>query len=258
MKLFDTHCHLDMLSPIKADGNIDSVIRAANDAGVDRFVCIGVNLDTLPHMLKLIEGYPDIRASAGLHPCGHARQEPTVEELIAAASARQIVAVGETGLDYHYDKVTPEIQRERFARHIKAACALNKPLIIHTRDAREDTIRLLREHRAERCGGVMHCFTESVAMAEEAMALGFYISISGIVTFRNADNVREIARAIPADRLLIETDAPYLAPVPMRGKENQPAYVRHVAEYLAELRGESLEKLIATTRSNGLRLFNMQ
>lgn len=254
--LIDSHCHLDMLTPVKNGENINSVLAAARDNGVTHFLCVGVNFEDLPNMLRTIEGQPDVFASAGVHPSATPAHEPEQQDIEDAAAAKNVVAVGETGLDFFYDTVSRDVQEERFRRHVRAAVKLGKPLIVHTRDAREETLLILREEGAQNCAGVLHCFTETWEMAEAALELGFYISISGIVTFRNADALRNVARRVPLERLLVETDSPYLAPVPMRGKENQPAYVKHVAECVAKERGMSMEALAAATTENFFRLFS--
>ena len=258
MKFFDTHCHLDMLAPVKQSGRIDAVIQAAQDAGVDRLVCVGVELEQSRQLLDLTAGHDWIRNTAGLHPLHKAEEEPTAAELEKLASHERVVAVGETGLDYHYETVSQEVQRQRLRTHVEVARTLDKPLIIHTREAGDDTLAILDESGARDCGGVIHCFTETKDFARAALDLGFYISFSGILTFRNAAALREVAGFVPLDRILIETDAPYLAPVPHRGKENQPAWVTEVAACLAELRGESTERIAAQTRDNGLAFFGMQ
>lgn len=254
--LIDSHCHLDMLTAVKAGEGVDSVLTRAHENGVSHFLCVSVNFEELPAMLDVIKGRSNVFASAGVHPSATPETEPTQAEIEAWASRDDVVAVGETGLDYYYDTVSREVQQERFRRHVRAAAALGKPLIVHTRDAREDTLQILNEEGAAKCGGVLHCFTESWEMASAAIDTGFYISLSGIVTFRNADSLRDVARRVPLQRLLIETDAPYLAPVPMRGKENEPAYVRHVAEAIAKERSITLEELAAATTENFFRLFS--
>lgn len=254
--LVDSHCHLDMLTPVRNGGNLDDVLAAARDNSVTHFLCVSVNFEDLPRMLETIEGRANVFASAGVHPSATPVVEPEQRDIESAASQPNVVAVGETGLDFFYDTVSREIQQERFRRHVRAAVKLGKPLIVHTRDARDETLEILREEGAERCGGVLHCFTETWEMADAAMALGFCISISGIVTFRNADALRDVARRVPLDRLLVETDSPYLAPVPMRGKENQPAFVKHVAEFVAKERGISVDALSKATTDNFFRLFS--
>ena len=255
--LIDSHCHLDMLTPVKETGGADAVLTAARDAGVKKFICIGVNLEDLPAMRQLIEPYEDVWSTVGVHPCAQPSAEPTVEQLVELADDERVVAIGETGLDYHYLQVPREIQQERFRRHVRAAVTLDKPLVIHTREARDDTLAILREEGAEKCGGVLHCFTESLEMARAVLPLNFCISFSGIVSFRNAESLREVARQLPQDRILVETDAPYLAPVPKRGKENQPAWVVHVAECIAETRGETLADVAEYTTRNTERLFRI-
>lgn len=254
--LIDSHCHLDMLTLVKNGESVDSILATAHDNGVTHFLCVCVNFEDLPNMLRTIDDHANVFASAGVHPSATPPREPEQQDIEDAASGRNVVAVGETGLDFYYDTVSREVQEERFRRHVRAAVKLGKPLIVHTRDARDKTLRILREEGAQQCGGVLHCFTETWEMAEAALELGFYISISGIVTFRNADALRDVARRVPLDRLLVETDSPYLAPVPMRGKENQPAYVKHVAECVAKERGISMEALAAATTENFFRLFS--
>lgn len=253
--LIDSHCHLDMLTPVKAGEGVDTVLARARDNGVSHFLCVSVNFEDLPAMLDVIEGRSNVFASAGVHPSATPEREPTQADIEAWAVRDNVIAVGETGLDYYYDTVPREVQQERFRCHVRAAVKLDKPLIVHTRDAREDTLQILREEGAAECGGVLHCFTESWEMASAAINIGFYISMSGIVTFRNADSLRDVARRVPLDRLLVETDSPYLAPVPMRGKENEPAFVKHVAEAIAVERGISLGELAEATTANFFRLF---
>ena len=220
-------------------------------------VCISVNLETFDEMYALIESYDDIYCSAGVHPDYEKVREPTVEVLYRMATRDKVVAIGETGLDYKEESGDMDWQRQRFITHIETARKCNLPLIIHSRSAKQDTLDLLRDHGAEAVGGVLHCFTEDWEMAKQAMELGFCISISGIVTFHQAENVRQVAVRIPTDRLLIETDSPWLSPVPFRGKINHPGRVRYVAEKLAEIRGVSLERLAETTYANANRLFGL-
>jgi TatD DNase family protein len=251
--LVDSHCHLNF--PDLAT-NLPAVLQAMRDNGVDHALCIGVTLEKFPQVLAIAEQHDNIYATVGIHPDSENVQEATVEQLVALAEHPKVVGIGETGLDYFRLTGDLEWQRERFRTHIRAAIASGKPLVIHTRNAAEDTIRIMREEGADRIGGVMHCFTESQEVAEQAMELGFYISMSGIVTFKNAGALKEVAKSIPLDRLLVETDSPYLAPIPYRGKTNQPAYVKHVAEHVAELRGISLEEVAAATTRNFFRLFS--
>lgn len=250
--LVDSHCHLDF--PDLAN-RLPELLQRMQDNGVGHAVCIGVNLEDLPKVLAIAEAHDNLFASVGVHPEYTEVEEPDEDRLIALAAHPKVVAIGETGLDYYWQKDQPEWQRQRFRTHIRTARRTGKPLVIHTRESAEDTLRLLREEGADTVGGVMHCFTESWEIAEAALNLGFYISLSGIVTFKNALQVKEVARKVPLDRLLVETDAPYLAPMPYRGKTNEPAYVRHVAEEIARLRGVSLEAITRATTDNFFTLF---
>ncbi len=227
------------------------------DARVAAALCIGVSLEGLPSVLALAENHENLYASVGVHPEHQDCIEPDVETLLQAAGHTRVLGIGETGLDYYWHKDRPKWQRERFRIHVRTARACRKPLIVHTREAAEDTLRILREEGANAVGGVMHCFTESQAVADEALALGFHISFSGIVTFKNARQIKEVAMNVPLERLLVETDSPYLAPVPYRGKPNQPAYVRYVAEEIARLRGMEIEALEQATTENFCRLFGV-
>lgn len=251
----DSHCHLDRLDFDRLGMDLDGVLAAARARGVQHFLCIGVDLESLPAVLAVAEKYPDVSASVGVHPLHLDALEPEIERLVELASHPRVVAIGETGLDYHYDQEKPEDQQRRFRKHVQAARRTGKPLVVHTRAARHDTITLLREEGAE--AGVLHCFTEDWETAKSALDLGFYISFSGIVTFANAAGLREVAQRVPLDRLLIETDSPWLAPVPYRGKTNQPAYVVDVAEAVADLRGMTTEALGEATTSNFRTLFGV-
>lgn len=251
--LVDSHCHLDMLCPDQ--DALQPVLKEAASQEVQHLLCVSVSLERFKSMLELIEPHQQISASVGVHPDGTDVHEPEVDELVALGQQDKVVAVGETGLDYFRVEGDVEWQRERFRRHIQAARELNKPLIVHTRAAREDTLKILSEERAADAGGVLHCFTEDWEMAQAAMDMNFYISFSGIVTFKNALALKEVARKMPAERILVETDSPYLAPVPRRGKSNQPAYVRYVAEHIAELREQSLESVASATTHNFYELF---
>ena len=222
---------------------------------VSHALCISVELEKFPEILALADAYPQVYASVGVHPDHEVCTEPSVAQLTQLAQHPKVVAIGETGLDYYRLTGDLEWQRERFRTHIRAARALDKPLVIHTREAAEDTLRLMQEENAHEAGGVMHCFTESIEVAQAAMDMEFYISFSGIVTFKNANTIREVASYVPLDRMLIETDSPYLAPVPYRGKTNQPGYVKHVAETLANVKGISVEEVGARTTENFFRLF---
>lgn len=256
ISLVDSHCHLDRLDFDKLGGDLDAVLEAARLQGVAHMLCVCIDMNNFPAVAALAKHYPQVFASVGVHPNESDTRDPDVSELVNLAQSAKVVAVGETGLDYFHGKGDLQWQWERFRRHIRAAKEINKPLIIHSRDAKEDTLKIMREEGADEIGGVMHCFTEDWAMAEQAMELNFYISFSGIVTFRNADQLREVARRVPLNRMLVETDAPYLAPVPYRGKTNQPAYVRHVAEHIADIRGDRLETIALATTSNFFQLFH--
>ena len=250
--LVDSHCHLNFRD--LAD-NLPAVLDAMRANGVEHALCVGVTLKEFPQVLAIAERNAHIYASVGIHPDYEDEEEAGVEELVRLASHPKVVAIGETGLDYFRLQGDLEWQRARFRLHIRAAIASDKPLIIHTRNAAEDTLRILREEGAERVGGVMHCFTESWEVAEQAMAMGFYISFSGIVTFKNAVSLKEVAMRVPLERMLVETDSPFLAPIPYRGKINQPAYVRHVAQAIADLRAIPLETVAEATTRNFFRLF---
>lgn len=253
--LIDSHCHLDRIDLEPFDGSLDRVMDTARAAGVDHMLCVNISLEAYPTVRGIAERYGSVSCSVGVHPGETEGADPTLEDLASRGRDPLVVAIGETGLDYHYHPEDNEWQRERFRTHIRAAREVGKPLIIHTRNAREDTIRILEEEGADQVRGVMHCFTETWEMAKAALDLGFYISFSGIVTFRNAEELREVARQVPDDRLLVETDAPYLAPVPHRGKGNHPAWVRDVAVKVAEVRGSDLETIAALTTHNYQQLF---
>lgn len=250
--LVDSHCHLDF-DALASD--LPAVLERARAAGIGHFLCVSVTLETFPRIRDLAHTHAPIYASVGVHPNEQEGADPSVEQLVALANDPRVVAIGETGLDYFRTEGDITWQQARFRRHIEAARTIGKPLIIHTRDASADTLQIMKDERAFEPAGVMHCFTESWEVARAALDMNFFISFSGIVTFRNADALREVARKVPADRLLVETDSPYLAPVPFRGKTNEPAYVRNVAEYLANLRGESLEQLTEQTTRNFFSLF---
>lgn len=251
----DSHCHLDRLDFDKLGTDLDGALAAARVRGVGHFLCIGVDLESLPAVLAVAEAHGDVSASVGVHPLHLDALEPEIERLVELAAHPRVVAIGETGLDYHYDQEQPADQQRRFRKHIEAARRCDKPLVVHTRAARTDTIGILKEEGAG--AGVLHCFTEDWDMAKAALDLGFYISFSGIVTFANAVELREVARKVPLDRLLVETDSPWLAPVPYRGKTNQPAYLVEVVEAVAALRGLSPEVLGEATSANFRRLFGV-
>jgi len=250
--LVDSHCHLNFPELL---ANLPAIKQSMQDNEVSHALCISVTLPDFPQVLALAEENENFYASVGVHPDYEDIQEPTVEELINLANHPKVIAIGETGLDYFRLTGDLEWQRTRFRTHIRAAIATGKPLVIHTRNSPEDTLRIMREENAQQVGGVMHCFTESLDVALEAIALGFYISFSGIITFKNAHSIKEVAKHIPLDRILVETDSPYLAPTPYRGKTNQPSYVKHVAEEVANLRGIPFDTLAAATTENFFRLF---
>lgn len=253
--LIDSHCHLDRLDLAAHGGSLDAALDAARAAGVGHFLCIGVSADNAATVKGLAERYADVDCSVGVHPLDlEPGAEPALDWLLGELAHPKVVAIGETGLDYHYEPESAALQQASFRLHLEAARITGKPVIVHTREARADTLALLREAALPQAG-VLHCFTEDWEMAKAALDIGFYISLSGIVTFRNAEALRDVARQMPADRLLVETDSPYLAPVPHRGKPNLPQYVREVAEYLAVLRGVSFETLAEQTSSNFKRLF---
>jgi TatD DNase family protein len=250
----DSHCHLDRLDLTEFDNNLGNVVQAASNVNVTELLCVCVTLEDFPSMVEKTQAYNNIYLSCGTHPLN---QDNKVDEhkLMTLAQHENVIAIGETGLDYFYAPETKAVQLDSFVKHVHVAKKLNKPLIIHTRDAQEDTLAILRDEEADQVGGILHCFTESWEMAEQAIAMGFYISFSGIVTFKNASALREVAKKVPDDRFLIETDAPYLAPIPHRGKQNQPAYVIEVAKQLASIRGQSLETIAKLSTDNFNRLF---
>lgn len=252
--LVDSHCHLDF--PELAD-RIDQVIDSMKRANVGAALCIGVSLEGMAKVLALAEHHRNLYASVGVHPEHHDCLAPDIETLLRLADHPKVLGIGETGLDYYWHKDKPEWQRERFRIHIRAAKACGKPLIIHTRDSAADILHILREEGADSVGGVMHCFTETREVAENALDMGFYISFSGIVTFKNAHELKETAKMVPMDRLLVETDSPFLAPVPHRGKTNEPAFVRHVANEIAALKGIGIDEVESQTTENFCKLFKV-
>jgi TatD DNase family protein len=255
MPFVDSHCHLNF--PELAE-NITDVLAQMRHNDVVSALCVSVNLADFPQVLVLAEQNPNIYASVGVHPDYEGVEEPDVARLLELSRHPKVVAIGETGLDYFRLKGDLEWQRTRFRNHIRAARECGKPLIIHTREAAADTLRIMAEEGAAEAGGVMHCFTETWEVAEAALAMGFYISFSGIVTFKSAKQIKDVAQRVPLERILIETDAPYLAPVPHRGKLNQPSYVKHVAEEIASLRGISIDEVGQRTTENFMRLFRLR
>lgn len=253
--LIDSHCHLNMLDLDNFDGQFDNVMKEAKQAGVGHFLCVSVTLEDHADLAAIADKYDNVDISVGLHPNESPGVGLDMPVLFKYASHPKVVAIGESGLDYYRSEGDISWQQQRFCEHIHASKQLKKPLIIHSRQAKEDTIAFMRQEDAASIGGVMHCFTEDWEMAKKALDLNFYISFSGIVTFNSAKTLQEVAQKVPLDRMLIETDCPYLAPVPFRGKMNQPAYVKHVAEFIAKLRNISFEEVAHHTSENYFRLF---
>jgi TatD DNase family protein len=248
--LVDSHCHLDLAK----DAQPAALVAEAVAHGVSHCLWVSVDLERFPKMLATAKTFDNVFVSLGIHPNTQLQQEPEVATLVALADDPKVIAIGETGLDYFRSHGDMTWQKQRFRNHIHAAQAIGKPLIIHTREATQDTLEILRTENAAQVGGIMHCFIEDWEIAQQAMDLGFYISFSGIVTFKQAKTLQDVAKRLPLDRMLVETDSPYLAPVPHRGKTNQPAYVRYIAEFIAELRQESLEVIAQATTVNFFRL----
>lgn len=256
--LVDSHCHLDRLDLTAYDGQLSLALQAANALGVKHFLCVAVDRHNSQTTVQLANQFDNVSASVGIHPTEEDPLPLTVKDLLLWAMPKKVVALGETGLDYYHCEGDQEWQRERFRMHIRAAREIGKPLIIHAREAQEDTIRIMREEKAFEAGGVMHCFTETYEMAMQAMEMNFCISFSGIITFRNALTLQDVAKKVPLEKMLIETDAPYLAPMPYRGKPNEPAYVYYVAEKLAQLKEVSLDAVAQQTTDNFFRLFHKE
>ncbi|BBP43803.1 TatD family hydrolase [Thiosulfativibrio zosterae] len=258
--IVDSHCHLNIL-PSEQVGSIEAVIAKAQELGVTRMLTVAISPDKWAENLALAEQYAPVFASVGIHPCEDESVQVTDEALIAAASHPKVIAIGEVGLDYfHFEADTQDMewQKNRFRQHIRIAKQLNKPLIIHTRNSTPDCLAILAEENAQTVGGIMHCFVEDLDTAQKAIALNFYISFSGIVTFKNAKELKEVARVLPLDKILVETDSPYLAPMPYRGKTNQPGYTRYVVEEIAKLKGLAVEEVALATTDNFNRLFHLQ
>ncbi|MDY6981380.1 MAG: TatD family hydrolase [Pseudomonadota bacterium] len=255
MYLVDSHCHLDRLDLEPFDGKLEGALQNAREHGVEHMLCVCINMENRTDVLDVARNHDFISASVGVHPNEDEGHDPEVDELVELAADDNIVAIGETGLDYFRSEGDLEWQRDRFRRHIAAAKQSDKPLIIHMREATDDTLRILKEERADEIGGVMHCFVEDWETAKKALDLNFYISFSGIVTFKSAKELQEVAKNVPADRYLVETDSPYLAPVPYRGKSNQPAWTRHVAEFISGLRETEVETIAEQTTNNYFELF---
>ncbi|SFV86492.1 Putative deoxyribonuclease YcfH [hydrothermal vent metagenome] len=254
MKIIDSHCHIDRVDLDQFGGSMESMLAHAKDLSVAEFLCVCIDLEHFDDVFSLAKSHHQIYASVGVHPVEQEGKDPSVEELLTLADHEKIIAIGETGLDYfHVKKDTADWQRERFRRHIAASNQSGKPMIIHTREAKADTIEIMQQEQAQ--AGVMHCFSEDWETAKAALDLGFYISFSGIITFKSAADLREVAKKVPADRLLVETDSPYLTPVPYRGRANSPAYTYYVAEKLAEIRGTSIDNIAQQTTQNFNDLF---
>ncbi|MDC9728508.1 MAG: TatD family hydrolase [Methyloprofundus sp.] len=255
--LIDSHCHLDKLDLTSYDNDFSKFMQAASEQNIEQMLCISIDLEAYPAMVDLVKPYNNIFLSVGVHPNVDEGHDPSADELIALAANPRVIAIGETGLDYFRSEGDLSWQHQRFVNHIEAAKKTQKPLIVHTREAKEDTLRILKEQNAHEVGGVIHCFTEDWDFAQQAMDMNFYISFSGIVTFKNAHTVHDVAKKVPSDRYLIETDSPYLAPVPFRGKPNFPMYVQQVAQHVADLRGVSVAEVETQANENFKRLFNV-
>ena len=254
MQIIDSHCHIDRVDLDAFGGSIESMLDHARNLSVDKFLCVCIDLEHFDDVHTLSKSYPNIYCSVGVHPTETNCKDPSIEELLEYAKSNRVIAIGETGLDYfHVRKDQADWQRDRFRRHIAASNQSGKPMIIHMRDSKEDTIDILSREKAEK--GVMHCFAEDLETAVAAIDLGFYISFSGILTFKSAQDLREVAKQIPTERILIETDSPYLTPVPYRGKPNSPAYTYYVAEKLAEIRNTTIGEIAKVTTQNFNQLF---
>lgn len=253
--LVDSHCHLDRINLSPYNGQLDLAIAAAHERGIQQMLCIGISLQNIQTVIDIAQTHPGVVASVGVHPCDVKEGTATADQLKVWSAQPKVVALGETGLDYHYETESKALQHQSFALHLQVGRETGLPVVVHTREARADTLALIKEHGSLEHSGVLHCFTEDWDMARAALDLNYYISISGIVTFKNADQIRDVVSKMPLDRLLVETDSPYLAPVPYRGKPNEPKYVREVAQYIADLRGLSYAALAQQTSENFYRLF---
>lgn len=253
--LVDSHCHLDRLKLDKYENGLAGAIESALARDIQQLLCVGISINNRKDVVSIAEQFDPVVCSVGVHPCDVKEGVASEDDLVEWSGHPKVVALGETGLDYYYTEDDKDLQHESFSIHLRAAARAKLPVIVHTRDAREDTISLIKEYGSREHAGVLHCFTENWAMAKQAIDLNYMISLSGIVTFKNATELKDVAKQIPLDRLLVETDSPYLAPVPYRGKPNEPQYVREVAEYVAELKGISFEELACITTDNFYRLF---
>ncbi|ASG68387.1 deoxyribonuclease [Francisella halioticida] len=255
--IIDSHCHLNYLK--LEDTNLDNIITNAKNSGIDKIISIAVAWHEINDIQKIAESYRDVYFSVGVHPSELDSHQPSIQEIIARSNHLKCVAIGETGLDYYYnDQETKSKQVSKFVNHIQAAIEVAKPIIVHTRAAKQDTLDILKSEKVEKYGGILHCFTEDYDMAKQAIDMGMYISFSGILTFKNAKDIQETAKKLPLDRILIETDAPYLTPVPYRGKPNYPEYVKYVAKFLAELKNEDFEQVAKQTYDNTCDVFKLR
>jgi TatD DNase family protein len=253
--LVDSHCHLDRIDLSPYGGDLDAALAAAAERGISRMLCISVDRASVDVVCAIARSHPQVYASVGIHPLDIGEDIESVESLCELASRPEVIAIGETGLDYYYSKDNVAAQQRSFRAHLKASSHSRKPVIVHSREAREDTLALIREAGDASVGGILHCFTESWEMAEQALDMNYYISFSGIITFKNAADLRAVVARVPLDRLLVETDSPYLAPIPFRGKSNEPKYTREVAQCVADIKGISLEEVAEQTSANFDRLF---
>ncbi|PIE23778.1 MAG: hydrolase TatD [Neptuniibacter caesariensis] len=252
----DSHCHLDKLDLSPYENCFGSMLQAAHERQVESMLCVSISMSKFASMYELVSPYEHIYSSVGTHPLHAHEEQVTLEALVEEAAKPRVVAIGETGLDYYYQTDSKQVQQDSFKTHLIAAGQLGLPVIVHTRDARQDTLDMIQAYGSSESAGVLHCFTESWEMAQAALAMNYYISFSGIITFRNAQELRDVVKKVPLDRILIETDSPYLAPVPHRGKKNEPKYVVEVAQCIADLKGESIESVAQVTSDNFKRLFN--
>ncbi len=255
--LIDSHCHLDRIDLKPYEDDFSCFMTAAKANQLEHLLCIAIDLESYPAMLDLVLNFPEISLTVGVHPNVKECKDPSVDELVALGKLNKVIGIGETGLDYFRSEGDLSWQHQRFRNHIRAAKILKKPLIIHTREAKVDTLKILKDEGAEEIGGIIHCFTEDWEFAQKALDLNFYISFSGIITFNNATTIRDVVKKIPSDKFLIETDSPYLAPVPFRGRPNYPIYVRYIAEQIAELRGITVNKVADITTNNFYNLFQL-
>ena len=255
--LIDSHCHLDRIDLKPYQNDFSNFMTEVETHQIEHLLCISIDMESYPDMLKLVSDFNNISVTVGVHPNVQHCTDPSVDELITLGEAKKVIGIGETGLDYFRSEGDLAWQHQRFRNHINAAKSIKKPLIIHTREAQEDTLRILKEEGADEVGGIIHCFTEDWEFAKKAMDLNFHISFSGIITFKNAVSIKDVAKKIPSDRLLIETDSPYLAPVPFRGRPNYPTYVRFVAEQIADLRGVTTTQIADISTNNFYNLFRL-